>query len=81
MRSACPSGKCSLSRVTSEIAAASCSHEEIEQFIHFTNTFHLNLKSTWTISLFFLDLSVSSSGNHLETDIHFKPTDSHSYLE
>ncbi|XP_048461245.1 uncharacterized protein LOC125484857 [Rhincodon typus] len=66
------------------IGTASCSHEELEQFIHFTNTFHPNLKFTWTISntsLPFLDLSVSISGNHLETDIHFKPTDSHSYLE
>eukprot|EP00061_Rhincodon_typus_P000127 g10578.t1 len=43
---------------------ASCSHTELEQFIHFTNTFHSNLKFTWTISdtsLSFLDLSVSIS--------------------
>eukprot|EP00061_Rhincodon_typus_P002283 g17082.t1 len=43
----------------------------------------VNLKCTWTISdtsLSFLGLSVSTSGNHLETDIYFKPTDSHSYL-
>ncbi|XP_059500474.1 uncharacterized protein LOC132209405 [Stegostoma tigrinum] len=43
-----------------------------------------HLKFTWTIyntSVTFLDLSVSISGNHPETDIHFKPTDSHSYLE
>eukprot|EP00061_Rhincodon_typus_P001209 g14038.t1 len=32
------------------IGTASCSHEELEQFIHFTNTFHPNLKFTWTIS-------------------------------
>eukprot|EP00061_Rhincodon_typus_P003986 g21483.t1 len=32
------------------ISAASCSHEELEQFINFTNTFHPNLKFTWTIS-------------------------------
>eukprot|EP00061_Rhincodon_typus_P002996 g19033.t1 len=44
------------------ISAASCSHEELEQFINFTNTFHHNLKFTWTISdtsLSFLDFSVS----------------------
>eukprot|EP00061_Rhincodon_typus_P000625 g12252.t1 len=44
------------------ISAASCSHKELEQFINFTNTFHLNVKFTWTISntsLSFLDLSVS----------------------
>eukprot|EP00061_Rhincodon_typus_P015943 g43896.t1 len=41
--------------------AASCYHEELEQFINFTNTFHTNLKFTWAIcdtSLPFLDLSV-----------------------
>eukprot|EP00061_Rhincodon_typus_P006817 g27841.t1 len=42
------------------IGAALCSHEELEQFINFINTFHPNLKFTWTISdtsLPFLDLS------------------------
>eukprot|EP00061_Rhincodon_typus_P001656 g15387.t1 len=45
---------------------ASCSHEELKQFINFTNTFHHALKFTWTISdtsLPFLDLSISISGN------------------
>eukprot|EP00061_Rhincodon_typus_P014356 g41320.t1 len=66
------------------IGAAACSKEQLEQFINFTNTFHPNLKFTWTISdisLSFLDLSVSISDDHLETDIYFKPTDSHSYLD
>eukprot|EP00061_Rhincodon_typus_P009357 g32803.t1 len=66
------------------IRAASCSHEELKQFINFTNIFHPNLKFTWTISntsLIFLDLSVSVSGNRLNTDIYFKPTNSHSYLD
>eukprot|EP00061_Rhincodon_typus_P012624 g38476.t1 len=66
------------------IHAASCSHEELEQFSSFTNTFHPNLKFTSTISdtsLSFLDLSASISGNRLEIDIYFKPTDSHSYLD
>eukprot|EP00061_Rhincodon_typus_P000552 g12039.t1 len=66
------------------ISDASCSHEELKQLIHFTDTFHPNLKFTWAISdtsLSFLDLSVSVSGGHLETDIYFKPTDYHSYLE
>eukprot|EP00061_Rhincodon_typus_P010076 g34088.t1 len=47
------------------IGAASCSHEQLEQFINFTNTFQTNLKLTWTIykiALSFLDLSVSISG-------------------
>eukprot|EP00061_Rhincodon_typus_P000027 g10148.t1 len=55
------------------VGTVSCSHEELNQFIQFTNTFHPNLKFTWNISdtfLSFLDLSVFISGNHLETDIH-----------
>eukprot|EP00061_Rhincodon_typus_P016698 g45049.t1 len=32
------------------IGTASCSHEELKQFIHFINIFHPNLKFTWTIS-------------------------------
>eukprot|EP00061_Rhincodon_typus_P006630 g27469.t1 len=66
------------------IGAALCSHEELEQFIYITNAFHRNVKFTWTISdtsLSFLGPSVSISGDHLETDIYFKPTDSHSYLD
>eukprot|EP00061_Rhincodon_typus_P005414 g24895.t1 len=66
------------------IGAASCSHEELEQFINFTNTFHPNLKFTWTISdtsLSFLDLSISISDDCLVTDIYFKPTNSRSYLD
>eukprot|EP00061_Rhincodon_typus_P008529 g31222.t1 len=42
------------------IGTASCSREELEQFINFTNSFHPNLKFTWTISdisLSFLDFS------------------------
>eukprot|EP00061_Rhincodon_typus_P004615 g23009.t1 len=66
------------------IGAGSCSHEELEQFINFTNTFHPNLEFTWTISdtsLSFLDLSVSISSNYFSTNIYFKPTDSRSYLD
>eukprot|EP00061_Rhincodon_typus_P004112 g21779.t1 len=58
------------------ISAALCSHKELEQFVNFTNTFHPNLKFAWNISdtsLSFLDLSVSISGDRLETDIDFKP--------
>eukprot|EP00061_Rhincodon_typus_P002627 g18053.t1 len=57
---------------------------ELEQFINFANTFHPNLKFTWTIpdtSLPFLDLYVSITGNCLNTDIYFKPTDSYGYLD
>eukprot|EP00061_Rhincodon_typus_P017127 g45686.t1 len=53
------------------ISAASCSHEELEQFINFTNTSHPNLKFTWTISdiaLPFLDLSVTISEINISLD-------------
>eukprot|EP00061_Rhincodon_typus_P012499 g38269.t1 len=55
--------------IDDSIGAASCSHEELEQFINFANTFHRTLKFTWTISdisLPFLDLSISISGNDSE---------------
>eukprot|EP00061_Rhincodon_typus_P011417 g36401.t1 len=70
--------------IDDSIGTALGSCEEHEQFINFTNIFHPNLKVTWTISdtsLSFLDLSISISGDRLETGIYFKFTDSHSYLE
>eukprot|EP00061_Rhincodon_typus_P014440 g41454.t1 len=66
------------------IGPASRSHEELEQFVNFTNFFHSNLKFTWIISdtsLPFLVHPVSIFSNHLNTDIYFKPTDSRSYLD
>ena len=47
------------------------------------NSFHPALKYTWEISetsLAFLDIKVSIRGNVLCTSVHYKPTDSHSYL-
>eukprot|EP00061_Rhincodon_typus_P008113 g30445.t1 len=58
--------------------------DQLEQFINVTNTFHPNLKFTWTISntsFPFLDLSVSISSNHLSTDIYFNTNDSFSCLD
>ncbi|XP_059840443.1 uncharacterized protein LOC132402015 isoform X1 [Hypanus sabinus] len=66
------------------IGAASCTHAELVDFINFSFNFHTALKFTWSISdtsLPFLDLSVSISGDGLSTDIKYKPTDSHSYLD
>ena len=40
-------------------------------------------KHTWVVSecsIAFLDINVSISGNRLSTSVHYKPTDSHSYL-
>ena len=67
------------------IAAISSSREELDHFITSINSFHPALKYTWEISetsLAFLDIKVSISGNVLCpcTSVHFKPTDSHSYL-
>eukprot|EP00061_Rhincodon_typus_P011099 g35875.t1 len=62
--------------------AVSGSHEDLKQFIHFTNTFQPDLKFTWTISntsLPFQDTSIS--GNRLSADIYFKLIDSHNYLD
>ena len=41
------------------------------------------LKYTWEISetsVAFLDINISINGNSLSTSVHYKPTDSHSYL-
>eukprot|EP00061_Rhincodon_typus_P002517 g17760.t1 len=66
------------------IGAASYTQDGLEQFIDFANNFHPALKFTWFISgtsFPFLDLSISVSGDSLWTDIYYKPTDSHSYLD
>ncbi|KAK2549798.1 hypothetical protein P5673_029619 [Acropora cervicornis] len=65
------------------IGAISSSREELNRFITSVNSFHTALKYTWEISetsLAFLDIKVSINGNGLRTSVHYKPTDSHSYL-
>ena len=65
------------------IGAISSSREELNRFITSVNSFHPALKYIWEISetsLAFLDIKVSISGNALCTSVHYKPTDSHSYL-
>ena len=65
------------------IGAISSSREELNRFITSVNSFHPALKYTWEISetsLAFLDIKVSIIGNGLRTSVHYKPTDSHSYL-
>ena len=65
------------------IGAIASSREELNRFITSVNSFHPALKYTWEISetsLAFLDIKVSISGNGLCTSVHYKPTDSHSYL-
>ena len=65
------------------IGAISSSREELNRFITSVNSFHPALKYTWEMSetpLTFLDIKVSINGNGLRTSVHYKPTDSHSYL-
>eukprot|EP00061_Rhincodon_typus_P002551 g17866.t1 len=66
------------------IGAASLSHLELEKFIDFASNFHPSLTFAWSISdssLPFLNISVSISEDILATNIQYKPTDSHSYLD
>ena len=63
--------------------AASCSKNELDNFGEFINNFHPSLKFTWAISdnqLPFLDLLLKPIPQGLTTSIHYKETDSHSYL-
>ena len=65
------------------IGATSSSREELDHFITSVKSFHPALKYTWEISetpIAFLDIKVSINGNGLSTSVHYKPTDSHSYL-
>ena len=65
------------------LGATSYTKEELEQFIGFVNSFHPALKFTWEISetsVTFLDINISVQDNNLATIVHYKPTDSHSYL-
>eukprot|EP00061_Rhincodon_typus_P005689 g25515.t1 len=66
------------------IGAASLSRLELEKIIDFASNFHPALTFTSSISdssLPFLNISVSISGDRLATNIHCKPTNSHSYLD
>ena len=63
--------------------AASCSKNELDSFAEFINNFHPSLKFTWAISdnqLPFLVLLLKPTPQGLTTSIHYKETDSHSYL-
>ena len=63
--------------------ATSCSGREIDQFIEFVDSFHPALDFTWEISeasVTFLDINVPVNDSGLATTVHYKPTDSHSYL-
>ena len=65
------------------VGATSGSREEIEVFANYVNGFHPSLKFTWIISVLqlpFLDLCLKPVSDRLLTSIHYKDTDTHSYL-
>ena len=65
------------------VGATSGSRDEIEVFATYVNGFHPSLKFTWIISdvlLPFLDLCLKPVSDRLLTSIHYKDTDTHSYL-
>ena len=58
--------------------------EELEKFKTHLNTCHPTIKFTFEISessVNFLDTTIHNRGGTLETDVYFKPTDSHDYLQ
>ncbi len=64
------------------IGAASCSVEEIQDFIDFFGNFHPAIKLTSTISdshVPFLDIALSIADDDLSTSVYYKPTDAHTY--
>ena len=71
-------------RYIDDIAGAtSGTREEIEDFATYANGFHPSLNFTWVISdaqLPFLDLCLKPTSDRLLTSIHYKETDTHSYL-
>ena len=71
-------------RYIDDIAGAtSGSREEIENFATFVNGFHLGFNFTWVISdvqLPFLDLCLKPTPDRILTSIHYKETDTQSYL-
>ena len=71
-------------RYIDDIAGAtSGSRDEIEDFATYVNGFHPSLNFTWIISdvpLPFLDLCFKPVSDRLLTSIHYKDTDTHSYL-
>ncbi|KAL9963960.1 hypothetical protein ACROYT_G027524, partial [Oculina patagonica] len=65
------------------VGVACCDRVELEEYIAFVSNFHPALQFTHTISeteLPFLDIKLRISGDRLSTSIHYKATDTHSYL-
>ena len=55
--------------------AASCSEEDLREFLEFASSFHPNLEYTWSIStdkLPFLDIFLKPRDNHVSTSIYLQ---------
>ncbi len=66
------------------LGASFGTRQDLENFIQFCSTYHPALSYTFEISessISFLDLRLSISGDKVVTTIHYKPTDTHSYLD
>ena len=65
------------------VRAFSGNRDTIKEFASFMNDFHPSVKLNWSTSndeLPFLDLVLKPTSDHLTTSIHYKPTNTHSYL-
>ena len=63
--------------------ATTLSNDELNQFLNFADQYHPSIGFTNTVSdvsVDFLDISVKRSDTAITTSIHYKVTDSHSYL-
>ena len=55
--------------------AASCSEEDLRQFLEFASSFHPSLEYTWSVSsdkLPFLDIYMKPQADRIATSIHYK---------
>ena len=64
-------------RYIDEVLGASSTRQDLENFIEICSSYHPSLKYT----LSFLDLCLSISDARITTTIHYKPTDTHNYLD
>ena len=65
------------------LGATSMELSELKKYIEFVQGFHPALEYTFDItdqSLPFQDITLSIEGYHIATSVHYKPTDTHSYL-
>ena len=69
--------------INNVVGIACCSRAELEKYIAFVSNFHPALQFTHTISeteLPFLGINLCISGDRIHASIHYKATDTHSYL-